>query len=64
MTQLVPRDDVPLEVIREGALEETAQDLGTGSRDGTGQDRTGPAQPSPGLAGLLSWETGMDTEGT
>lgn len=57
MTQLVPRDDVPLEVIREGALEETAQDLGTGSRDGTGQDRTSPAQPWPGWAPFLGdWD--------
>lgn len=30
VTQLVPRDDVPLEVIREGALEEAAQSVGTG----------------------------------
>ena len=36
MTQLVPRDDVPLEVIREGALEEEAQDWDAGSGDRTG----------------------------
>lgn len=36
VAQLVPRDDVALEVIREGALEETAQGVGTGSGDGTG----------------------------
>lgn len=48
MTQLIPRDDVPLEVIREGALEETAQDLGTGSGD-----RTGPAQPWDSWAPFL-----------
>ena len=44
MTQFIPRDDVPLEVICEGALEETAQALGTGQN---------PAQPSPGPAQRL-----------
>lgn len=47
MTQFIPRDDVPLEVICEGALEETAQALGTGQN---------PAQPSPG--GLSLWAIG------
>lgn len=41
VTQLVPRDDVALEVIREGALEEMAQGLGTGSRDSPGRDQPG-----------------------
>lgn len=59
MTQFVPRDDVPLEVIRERALEETAQSLGTGSGYRTG--------PSPALGGLPlwtnGWKAGIDMEG-
>lgn len=60
VTQLVPSDDVPLEVIREGALEEEAQGWGAGSGDRTGLAQPQEAVCTAGWPG--SWEAGTNTQ--